>query len=108
MRTEWLEEDAMQLELDLFPGVPWGGRSPRGLTRVKYSLFLRQKPPGHEVYVDPSQLEMWPVSVQATKRKKAPIGSADGAPSLLPLKKGRRSRSFASRFPRGGSSHGET
>jgi len=77
-----------QFELDLFPGVPWDGRSPRGLTRVRISLFLRRKPPGHEVYVDPAQLLLWPGGSKAAKRKKAPRKQW-GAPPLLPLKLGR-------------------
>ena len=89
-----------QFELDLFPGVPWGGCSPRALTRVQISLSLRQEPPSHEVYLDSAQLDFWPGGSRATKRKKA-MGKQPSAPLLLPLKEGRRRRSFASRLPRG-------
>ncbi len=85
-----------QFELDLFPGVPWGGRSPRGLTRVKISLFLRQEPPSHGVYPDPAQLDFWRRGSKATKRKRPPPTA--GASTLLPLKKGRKSRPFALRI----------
>ncbi len=96
MRPKWrLPPDGDQLRLDLFKGVPWDGRRPRGLTRVQIELSLRQEPPRHEVYMDPAQLEVWPGSVRPSRRKKAPTGSVGGARSLLPLKKGRRSRPFA-------------
>ncbi len=79
--------DSDQFELDLFPGAPWGGRSPRGLTWARKALFLRRKPPGHEVDVDPAQLLLWPVAEKATVRKRRRAESF--APPLLPLK-GRR------------------
>ncbi len=51
--------DPAQLELNLFPGEPWGGRSPRALTKGSNALFLRPEPPSHEVgYADPDQLEL--------------------------------------------------
>ncbi len=50
-----------QLRLELFKGVPWDGKSPRVLTKGGKALFLRQKPPSHEVFVDPEQLELWPI-----------------------------------------------
>jgi len=61
-----------QLNLDLWPGVPWGGQSPWSLTRSHSSLFLRQKPPSHEVFFDPEQLELWPLTL-ATKKERAPL-----------------------------------
>ena len=70
-----------QLELDLFQGVPWDGRSPRGLTKVSGRLFLRRKPPRHEVRLDAVQLEIWPNQFSHTE-KRGPQPKA-GAPSLL-------------------------
>ncbi len=86
-----------QLELDLFPGVPWAGRSPRGLTRVGKELYLRQEPLGHEVEVDPTQLLLWADSG-------GPFGGKGpdaerGAPTLLPLARTRRVASREHSFP---------
>jgi len=87
MRRAFTFSDSDQYELDLFPGVPWDGRSPRSMTRaLTGGLFLRPEPPRHEVYVDAAQLEMWPAKL-ATPRKRPQ--QAAGASSLLPLK-GRR------------------
>ncbi len=80
--------DGDQFVLDLFPGVPWAGRSPRALTRVGSGLFLRRKPPGHEVEVDPRQLSLWQASVGAIREKST--GAERGAPPLLPLRPRRR------------------
>jgi len=77
-----------QLELDLFAGIPWGGHSPRGLTRAGKALFLRPEPQGHGVEVDPMQLLMWPVA--SRPRRKSGPQQAAGAPSLLPLPRRRR------------------
>ncbi len=41
--------DGDQLRLDLFPGEPWDGRSPRALTKSAQGLYLRPEPPRHEV-----------------------------------------------------------
>ncbi len=79
--------DGDQFELDLFPGVPWEGRRPRGLTRVGSGLFLRPEPPGHEVEKDPAQLELFTFGVRLPRGKRPP--QAAGAPLLLPLKSGR-------------------
>ena len=86
--------DGDQFELDLFPGVPWGGRSPRGLTRVQISLFLRQEPPPHAVpEVDPRQLELWRDKGKGRGKKRQELVFAPGAPSLLPLRRPKASRS---------------
>jgi len=85
-----------QFALDLFPGVPWDGRSPRGLTRARSALSLKRERQGHGVHLDPAQLDFFRRQSQATKRKRPP--PAEGASLLLPLKKGRRSRPFASRL----------
>jgi len=85
-----------QFELDLFPGVPWGGRSPRSLTRVGSGLFSRQEPPGHEVEMDPAQLELIPGGKVAIRDLVLP--PAVGAPSLLPLR--HRAKQFRGRYRR--------
>ena len=52
--------DSRQLQLKLDWGLePWEGRRPRALTKVGLGLFLRQKPPRHEVFFDPEQLDLW-------------------------------------------------
>ena len=81
--------DGEQLSLDLFVGLPWEGKSPRALTRARSSLFLRPEPPGHEVVLDPLQLELWPVPRKATRKRRPRPGSV-GALSLLPLKASRK------------------
>ena len=52
-----------QLELglgDSLKAVPWGGRSPRDLTRVGLSLFLRREPQKDDRFVvDRNQVDMW-------------------------------------------------
>ncbi len=78
--------DGDQLRLDLFRGVPWDGQSPRVLTRGFIPLFLRQKPPSHEVFFNPEQLELWPI--EAPPREKSPRGSTPGASLLLKPFKG--------------------
>ncbi len=90
--------DGDQLRLDLFRGEPWDGVSPRVLTSWFIGLSLRPEPPGHEVGLDPAQLDFFRGRSKATKRKR-PQQTA-GASLLLPLKKGRRSRSFATRYSR--------
>ncbi len=95
-----------QLELDLFPGVPWNGRSPRGLTKVKIGLYLRREPGGHEVYLDPAQLDFFRGRSKATMNKR-PRQTA-GASLLLPLKAGRGISRSARRGSSEGGYHGET
>jgi len=71
-------------QLDLWEGevarLPWRGRSPRDLTRVQIALFLRREPQKNErFFVDPEQLELFPVA-----KKKAPR-KYRGAPLLQAL-----------------------
>ena len=73
--------DGDQLKLGLWRDQPWDGLSPRALTRGYSFLFLRQKPPRHEVFFDPEQLEFWPVD-RATQMEEPPPFLA-GAPLLL-------------------------
>ena len=77
-----------QYVLDLFPGLPWAGRSPRALTQGKKLLYLRREPPGHEVEMDLTQLTLWGGSVRPPwGRRPQP---AAGAPPLLLLKAAKR------------------
>ena len=82
-----LSREGEQLELAL-PGVvalkrlPWGGRSPRELTRVSTSIIFKAQAVKAQaiLLVDEGQYDLWlPV-------KKAP-GWFSGAPSLLPLRR---------------------
>ncbi len=81
MRRRGPSRDCDQLELDLFAGVPWRGRSPRALTRAFYSLSLQPELLGHEVFFDPEQLELWPAD--RPHRKKSLRRSSAGASLLL-------------------------
>ncbi len=68
-----------QLELELYPGEPWGGRSPRGLTRAALGLIF--KPQGVKSvsdFVDPAQLELFELDKGSSLFE-------GGAPSLLPF-----------------------
>ncbi len=58
--------------------VPWGGRSPRTLTRLYLRLDSRPEPTGMSLPVPEMQLELFAA-------RKAPRVSSRGAPSLLPL-----------------------
>ncbi len=70
-----------RLELGLYPGVPWDGRSPRVLTRARLGVILN--PRGGEkherFFVDPCQLEMFREAITP------PTPIWGGSPSLLPL-----------------------
>ena len=81
-------DGAVQFELDLFPRVPWDGRSPRGLTRGWNVLPLRQEPLGHEVEADPAQLAMCPVASRPLGKKMR--RSERGASLLLRCRRGTR------------------
>ena len=70
-------------QLDLFEAevarLPWRGQSPRGLTKVAKSLFLRREPQKDACFfVDPFQYDLFPVAKRGPPRY-------GGAPSLLPL-----------------------
>jgi len=63
---EWLRE-------------PWGGKSPRVLTRGYILLYLRREPlKDDRFFKDPNQLEMFPVAMSVP-------GSETRVPSLLPF-----------------------
>ena len=81
--------DGDQFVLDLFPREPWGGMSPRGLTRGRILLSSRREPPGREVETDPLQLALWPSPVRPLRSKQP--RQAAGASLLLPLKARRSS-----------------
>ncbi len=85
-----LTRDGEQLEFRLFDSEPWDGRSPRALTKARKALFLRQKPPSHEVFFDPEQLEFWPETLAT--QKDAPPVRYGGAPLLVDVARGRRPR----------------
>jgi len=70
--------DQLNLRLD-WSGIPWDGRSPRGLTRGSKALFLRREPQEDDCFfVDPNQCDLF---------LEAKTGSQDspGAPLLLPF-----------------------
>jgi len=72
--------DAEQLELDLFPGEPWNGRSPRGLTRVGLGLIFTALADGARVTSeDAAQLDLFPRWRERLKFQ------SRTAPTLLPL-----------------------
>jgi len=95
MRWPPTPHDSDQLTLDLYPGAPWGGRSPRGLTRVGLGVIFNAERESHEVDPDPAQLDFWPCGSKATRVNGPAYG---GASTLLPLKKPSR-RSPAGRHP---------
>jgi len=72
----------MQLELHLFPGEPWGGYSPRGLTKAAYGFIF--KPRGvksvSDFVRDPYQFVLWP-----SKKRRPPRRVAPSAQLLIPL-----------------------
>ena len=76
---------AEQLELGLFRGEPWDGRSPRGLTRVGRGFTLRAQAAGREpIFSDPNQYDIWtPIKGVRKKVREA----APEAVTLFPLPK---------------------
>ena len=69
---------------DAIAVVPWGGASPRELTRAYKSLFLRRKLQKDDCFfVDPNQYDLF----RAAIRGRPQYG---GAPSLLPVPRKRR------------------
>ncbi len=98
-----VEHHGDQLELQLYPDEPWGGRSPRVLTRGWIGLFSKRERGGTSAFLDPEQLVLWPPNPGTRDKKRRRISA--GAPSLLPLPlKPKASRSG---FHKGGY-HGET
>ena len=71
--------DAVQLELDLWPGEAWSGKSPRALTRVGLGLIFTARAEGSRVILDPTQLDLFPRRRQRLKQQ------SRTAPTLLPL-----------------------
>ena len=73
----------VQLELDLFPGVPWGGRSPRALTSGRLALIFEARAAEERpLFCDRDQLGFWPAG---QKRQRRPSVVSRGAPTLIPL-----------------------
>ncbi len=83
--------DQLDLRLDWGP-EPWNGFAPRALTRGFSALFLRPEPPGHEVFFDPEQLELFPKEGRQAERLPA---VSPGAPLILG---GRELREFNRSF----------
>ena len=81
----------MQLQLDLFPGVPWSGRSPRFLTRCSEALFLRREPQKDDRNrIDPDQMDLFHAAITPPRKP------SEGAPLLL------EPRGFQELFNEGG------
>jgi len=71
---EWV-----QLELDLFHGEPWSGKSPRALTRGHLAfIFNARAEEVRTLFCDLQQLELWPAKLKG-------LVTAPSAPTLLPL-----------------------
>jgi len=86
--------DGDQLRLDLFPEVPWDGRSPRGLTRSKKGLYLKPelpRPRGDGGSSD-DQLELWPIDGPHGERAPPTSFTVGGAPLLVDVRRPRRGR----------------
>ncbi len=57
--------DLFQEELD---ALPWGGQSPRSLTRASIAVFLRRKPQKDDCFfVDLDQTDLWPAAKKAPR-----------------------------------------
>ena len=59
--------NSVQLELwteaelrECMRGIPWDGRSPRGLTRARQALFSRREPQKTPAIFDVDQLPLFP------------------------------------------------
>ena len=59
--------------------IPWGGRAPRELTKIRKTLFLRREPQKDDrFFVDPGQYDLFLAAIRGRRQY-------GGAPSLLPL-----------------------
>jgi len=66
--------------------LPWGGQSPRALTRAAKALFLRREPQKDDsFFVDPDQYDLFLAAITGRPQY-------GGAPSLLPLPRRRYER----------------
>ncbi len=55
-----------QLQLGLFPGEPWDGRSPRVLTRARLGVIFKAQAEKDDRFVaDPDQTDLWPAAIVA-------------------------------------------
>ncbi len=78
--------NSTQLDLwqDEVDAMPWGGVSPRALTKASKVLYSRREPEQPERFiVDLDQIDLFPEAI----RLPPPSG---GAPTLLPLPERRR------------------
>ena len=74
------ESKRLQTELQLFPGEPWGGRSPRALTRARSGfIFKPQGVKDERFFVDPLQLDLFAID------RIPPRKLYSGAPLLVDL-----------------------
>ena len=70
-------------QLDMWPSevvaLPWGGRSPRSLTRAAKALFFkRERQKNDRFFVDPDQYDLFRAAIPGRPQY-------GGAPTLLPL-----------------------
>ena len=70
--------EPVQLELDLFPGEPWDGRSPRVLTRGHMGFIFNARAGRARVQVDHTQLHFWPLNEAKRLKRQSRM-----APTLL-------------------------
>ena len=77
-----MNSDQLDLWQSEVAALPWGGQSPRALTKVGLGLFSRHKPPKDErFFSDPCQLELFSEGVGG------PPVRYRGAPLLLSLER---------------------
>jgi len=86
--------DGDQLRLDLFPEVPWDGRSPRGLTRSNNVLYLKPElpRPRGDGGSSEDQLELLPTDGPHRKRVTPTSSSVGATPLLVDVGRPRRGR----------------
>ncbi len=76
-----------QLELGLFRGEPWEGRSPRGLTRGHLGVILKPEAAKSTSAIrDPLQVNLFERRLAQGKGVEGRRPEAPCAPTLLPLK----------------------
>lgn len=75
-----MNSSQLDLELtDVRVRIPWGGQSPRALTKINMSLFSRREPQKDDsFFIDPNQYDLFRAAIKGRPQY-------GGAPSLLPL-----------------------